>query len=148
MMIVDPVEAVINLAKGHAGLTAVTGGQIDIRHRYGQDAGDWPLNSQALILAPVGGLDATDPTVQRAAIEARCYGDTYYDAGQVFRELRQLCKGVRRAAHTGGGLALVYYLVIRGNLRRMMDDEIRPNGGMPAFQVILETAVAEEPVLA
>ncbi|MBX3056928.1 MAG: hypothetical protein KF770_10690 [Anaerolineae bacterium] len=145
---IDAVEAVINLAKNHSGLTAVTGGRIDIRHRYGQDAGDWPLNSRALILSPVGGLDAADPTVQRAAIEARCYGDTYYDAGLVYRELRALCKQTRRAAHTGASLALVYYLVIRGNLRRMMDDEIRPNGGMPAFQVILETAVAEEPVLA
>lgn len=145
---IDAVEAVINLAKNHHGLMVVTDGRIDIRHRYGQDAGDWPLNSRSLVLSPAGGVDAVDPTVQRVAIEARCYGDTYYDAGQVYRELRLLCKQVRRAAHTGGGLALVYYLVIRGNLRRMMDEEVRPNGGIPVFQVILETAVAEEAVLA
>lgn len=146
---IEPLEAVLNLAKAHTGLNTITGGRIDDRHHYGQDSGDWALNTQSLTLTPIGGVAYIDGHVHRFQLEARCYGDTYYEAGEVYRQLRDLSKRVRRSVATNDGadLALVYYLVFRGNWRRILDQEIRPNGGMPGYQVILEAAVAEEAVL-
>lgn len=146
---IEPLEAVLNFCKAHTGLNTITGGRIDDRHHYGQDNGDWALNTQALTLTPIGGTAYIDGHVHVFQIDARCYGDTYYEAGEVYRELRDLSKRVRRsvAVNNAADLALVYFLVFRGNLRRILDEEIRPNGGMPSYQVILEASVAEEAVL-
>lgn len=145
---IEPLEAVLNLCKAHTALNNVTGGRIDDRHHYGQDTGDWALDAQSLTLMPTGGLAYIDGHVHVFQIDARCHGDTYFEAGEVYRQLRDLTKRVRRsvATNSGADLALVYYLVIRGNLRRILDEEIRPNGGMPGYQVILEASVAEEAV--
>lgn len=144
---IDPLEAVLNHAKADTALDTVTNSQIDDRHHYGQDGGDWALNSQSLTLTPVGGPAYIDGPVHRFQMDARCYGDTLYEAGAVYRALRDLTKQVRRVVTTGQGDALIYYFVFRGDMRRIIDEEIRPNGGLPGYQIIMEAMVAEEAVI-
>jgi hypothetical protein len=143
-MSVDAIEAVLKLAQAYSGLATITGGRIAQRHRYGQDSGDWPLNGSSLILSPAGGDGLLYVTAQKQLIEARCYGDTPYACGQVWRELVAFSRvDGRRTVVVTEGVALVYYVIVRAQPRLLMDEEIRPNGGMPAYAAVLEADVAE-----
>jgi hypothetical protein len=142
---IDPLEAVIKLAIADSALDTITGGRIDNRHHYGQDSGDWAQNAKSLIIQPAGGLPQLDLPIQRLQLEARCYGDTYYEAGKVYKKLADFTRqNQRRTVTTADGKALVYFVIIRGQPRQFLDEEARPNGGMPAYQVILEAQIAEE----
>lgn len=144
MIEIDPLEALLNLAKADSGLNDATTGQIDNRHRYGQDTGDWELNSPSLIFTPTGGPSQLYVEVQKVQLEARCYGDTPYDAGLIARKLVDFARvNQRRTVQVTEGKALVYYAVIRGQTRLDFDEEIRPNGGMPFYSVQLEAEVSE-----
>lgn len=146
-MIVDPLEAIIGAMKAHAALNSITGGRIDDRHHYGQESGDWAQNARGLTVGFIGGAADLYLPTQKTQLEARCYGDTYYEAGKVYRELVAFCRNTRQRVTVTEGLALIYYCVIRGQPRRFMDDEIRPNGGMPCYLLQMEADVAEETVL-
>jgi hypothetical protein len=145
VMEIDPLEAVIKLAIADTALNTATGGRIDNRHHYGQDAGDWALTASSLIIFPAAGLPQLDLPVQAGQYLANCYGDTYFEAGKVFKKLQDFCRhNERRTVTTLAGKALVYFVILRGQPRQFLDEEARPNGGMPAYQVILEAQVAEE----
>lgn len=144
---IDPLEAVIKLAQADSGLATATGGRIDDRHHYGQDTGDWSQTAASLILFPVGGAPRHTVQAQRFQLEAWCYGDTYHDAGAVYRALIGFTNpDHRRTVTTSAGKALVYYVVPTGQPRQVLDPEPRP-AGMPAYQVILEALVAEQIVV-
>lgn len=141
---VDPLEAILNLCKNDSGLYDITSGQIDNQHHYGQDAGDWALDSNALVLTPTGGPPQLYVQVQKVQLEARCYGNTPYDAGKVYRYLQAVTRSdQRRTVQVTEGTALVYYFVPRGQMRLDYDEEVRPLGGMPFYSVQLEAEVAE-----
>lgn len=145
---IDPLEAVIKLAKADTALNTVTGGRIDNRHHYGQDAGDWAQNAQSLVMFPAGGLPDLYQAAQRIQLEARCYGDTFFEAGAVLAKLVDFTRiDYRRTVTTSAGKALVYFVILRGQPRQFLDEEIRPVGGMPAYQVILEALAAEQVVI-
>lgn len=135
---VDPLEAVIKLAAADSALNSATGGRIANRHRYGQQTGDWPLTAAALILIPAGGLARTRLNVFETQIEARAYGDTFYNANAVALALRNWSRSVAKTviAVTGGD-ALVYRVTVDANGRAMIDDNIRPGDGMPAIALQL-----------
>jgi hypothetical protein len=144
---IDPLEALLALCKQTAGLNTVTGGRIDDRHHYGQDAGDWPLDAKSLTLMPVGGAADNYLPVQAFQLDAYCYGDTYYEAGEVYRELRKMLPAHRRVVEIDDETnALIYFMVVVSQQRRFLDDEARPNGGMPCYLVQLSAEVAEQAV--
>jgi hypothetical protein len=144
---IDPLEAVIRLCKETSGLNTITGGRIDDRHHYGQDSGDWAQNDKALTLMPVGGPSDNYLQVQAFQMDAYCYGDTFYEAGRVFKELRLMTPAHRRVVAIDAETnALIYFVVIVSQLRRFLDDEARPNGGMPCYLVQLSAEVAEQAV--
>lgn len=145
---IDPVEAVIKLARADSALSTATGGRIDNRHRYGQDAGDWALGASSLVIFPSTGTPRLDLNLQGIQLEARCYGDTYFAAGAVYQKLVDFTRhNERRTVTTSAGKALVYYVVVRTQPRQVMDEEARPSGGMPLYQVFLEALVAEQVVV-
>lgn len=143
---VDPFEAVIALAQRDGDLRHETNeGQIDLWHHYGQDENDWPLNSKSLTLTPVPGVPPQlHDRVQRLAFEARCYGNTPYDAGQVYMKLGHwLRTAERQVVEVTGGKALVYYVVPTTSPRFGMEEKLRPGGGMPYYAVPLKAEVSE-----
>lgn len=141
---VDPYEAVLELAQADTGLIAVVSTRIDMQHRYGQDTDDWDLDARSLTLTPVGGAPEWDDQVQRIQIEARCYGDTPADAGDVYRALVGFCRAKEgeKIAVTGGS-ALIYFVLPVSAPRLILENEIRPQGGMPYYLVLLQAEVAE-----
>lgn len=145
---VDPYEAIIKLAQVDAGLVAETDGRIDVWHHYGQDPGDWPLDAKGLIFVPIGGevVRDTDGLTARPLLEARCYGDTPFDCGLVWRRLNDFTSGhnERRTIAVNEGTALVYYIypASAGMPRLQFDEDVRPGGGMPFYQIQLEAAVS------
>lgn len=141
---IDPLEAVIKLASADSALNTATGGRIDDRHHYGQDSGDWALDAASLVFMPSSGLPMLYTARQRLQLEARCYGDTFYAAGGVFRKLVDFTRhNERRTVAVTGGTALVYFVIMRGQPRQFVDEEARPNGGMPYYETLLEALVAE-----
>ena len=154
---VDPYEAVINLARANDSVKAVCDvfedgvylrTQVDMRHGYGQDDGDWELDSQALTFTPLGGVPDLDLRVQAVSMEARCYGDTTNEAWAVFKALMEMCRvNGQRTVDITAGRALVYWVRPTTGPRLMVEDEIRPSGGMPCWVVQLKAEVSEELVL-
>lgn len=143
MATVDPYEAVIALAMADSALYSRVAGRIAQQHRYGQGSTDWPLDAGALVMLPAAGAPHLSAAVQRFQLEARCYADTPYKAGQIWRDLVAFSRvNDRRVATVSEGSALVYYVVIRAEPRLIIDDEIRPRG-MPAYLALLEAAVSE-----
>lgn len=141
---VDPLEAVLNLCKAHTALNTITGGRIDNQHHYGQDSGEWAQNANSMILTPTGGPPELYTQTWKLQLEARCYGDTPYDAGQVAKALTALTRPSQRyRIAVTEGFALIYYFVPRGQLRLDFDEEVRPLGGMPFYSLQLEAEVAE-----
>lgn len=139
---VDPYEALIKLAAADADIASVTGGRVAMRHRYGQQTGDWSQTAASLVLLPAGGLQRTDVDIYEFQVEARCYGDTPYLAGTVLRALRDWTRNVAKSTvAVVEGTALVYYAIIASNARLIIDDDVRAGEGMPAYLVQLNAAV-------
>lgn len=142
---VDPFEAVIALAQRDSDLRHETNGQIDLWHRYGQDANDWPLNSKAFTLTPTTGVPPQlNDEVQRLGFEARCYGNTPFDAGQVYKKFVDwVRKAERQVVEVTGGKALVYYVVPTTSPRFGLEEKLRPGGGMPYYAISLKAEISE-----
>lgn len=142
---VDPFEAVIRHALLDSDLAFETNGQIDLWHLYGQDPGDWPLNSKAFTLTPTTGVPPElDDELQRIGFEARCYGDSPADCGQVYMKAVKWLRTTERVnVNITGGTALLYYVVPLSSPRFGLDEAIRPNGGMPFYAIPLRAEVSE-----
>lgn len=149
---IDPFEALIKLALLDYGLTNIVGERVDIWHHYGQDFGDWSLSSQSLIFVPAGGPTTPGSIVETVQVEARCYGDSPADCGALWMALRRWSSGHneylggRREVETSWGAALVYNVIPLTQPRLLFDEDIKPNGGMPFFSILLETSIANAAV--
>lgn len=151
---IDPYEALITLALADSGLTSLVSTRIDVWHHYGQDSGDWGQTAQSLVLRPFDGEFHTDDQADtawcRPLIEARCYGDSPYDCGQVWQKLMSLCsRAYRQTVTVNSQTALINYFLPQpgGGMPRLgFDEDVRPNGGMPFYSVILAAEVSAESV--
>ena len=143
---IDPIEAVIELARTDTTLIAEVSTQIDVWHRYGQDSGDWPLNSKSLVFVPSGGEQDRHNPWARPVFAVRCYGDSPFDCGQVWKALNDFTfNQPRRNVTTGDGKALISYVlpVPGGGMPTLLfDEDVRPNGGMPFYQVEIVAEVS------
>ena len=142
-MEVDPIEALVALAKADTALNTITGGRVDDRHRYGQRNGDWSQTDKALTFQAIGGPSLLDDFWQRIQVQARCYGDTPYQAGQVYKKLVDFTRRNRRTVTVTEGKALINYVIPLAEARFILDEDARPEGGMPAYLVNLEALVSE-----
>lgn len=148
---IDPYEALVALALADSDIAAQVGTQVDIWHHYGQDAGDWPLTSKSLVFVPSGGeMDRDNPWFV-PLFEVRCYGDSPFDCGQVWRALVAWTveHNERRTVTVTEGKALVQYILPQpgqGMPRLLFDEDVRPNGGMPFYSVLMQAEVANQTV--
>jgi hypothetical protein len=128
--------------KAHNGLNTVTGGRIDNRHHFNQTSG-WAQTDRALTIQPIGGPSLLDDYWQQVQLQARCYGDTPYQAGQVYKKLIDFTRQERRTVTVTEGKALINYIVPLAEARLILDEDARPEGGMPAYLVNLDTQISE-----
>lgn len=138
---IDPLEAALAYVRADADLHLVVAGQIAAQHQFGDG---WAIPSQALTLRLDGG-PAPDLYTERhlVRLEARCWGGSQFQAGQVYRELVRITRATQRArAETGSGAALLYWLTLASGPSLLHD----PDTGLNLVLVFLDTAVAEEAI--
>ena len=148
---IDPYEALVTLARADAGLTAVVGDRIDVWHRYGQDFADWSQTVQSLLFVASGGELNKDDGYMRPVIECRCYGDTPFECGEVWKALVAFTveHNERRTVVTSSGKALVADFLPRtgeGMPQLLFDEDVRPRGGMPYYSVFMQATIAMQDV--
>lgn len=129
--------------KAHTALNTITGGRISDRHRYGQQTGAWSQTAQSLTVIPIGGPSMLDDYWQQIQLQARCYGDTPYQAGQVYKKLVDFMRQERRTVTVTEGKALINYVIPLSEARLILDEDARPEGGMPAYLVNIQSQVSE-----
>lgn len=143
---IDPYEALIVLARANSSITSIVGNRVDIWHRYGQDSGDWGLDSQSLIFVPSGGEAERDLNISNPILNARCYGDTPFECGKVWKALNDfMFDQPRRTVVTSNGKALIYYVLPvagAGMPTLLFDEDIRANGGMPFYEVPVVASIS------
>lgn len=139
---INPLEAVIQLAARDADLTTVIGDRVGARHKYGAE---WERGAQALRIGVEGGTPELDVRWQRLRLACWCYGGSPAQAMRAYLALADLCRRVDRAVvDTGRGFALVYWLHAVSGPSLLRDPEI----DMDAVLVYIEAAVGERPASA
>ena len=144
-MDIDPLDAVIQLALTDAGLAGEVGSRISDRHHYGQDAGDWPQNEKALTVSPAGGVPDLDNEAQRPLLDFRCYGDTFEEAGVLYKKWVAWVRSVwRETVAVESQTALVYQIRPTTEPARGLDDTARAGGGGMPFLAVTAAALVSE----
>ena len=136
---INPLEAVIQLAARDADLNAEIAGRVAARHKYGEG---WARGAQALRIGIEGGVPELDVRWQRLRLACWCYGGSPAQAMRTYLALADLCRRVERdVVDTGRGFALVYWLNAVSGPSLLRDPEI----DMDAVLVYVEAAVGERP---
>ena len=144
-MPIDCLVAFIAYLGSDSDLNVLTAGRIAAKHKFGMvEAGGWPTPSKALQLSyDGGGTPDVNAGMERARLEARCYGPSQAEANQVYGRLLAQCETFQRTTvMTGDGLALLYYLV--PDTTGQYDRELDVNVDM--VRVFLKAAAHHEPV--
>lgn len=137
---IDPVEALLKLARADAGLIEVVDDRIAGEHRFGKGDGEWSIDQPALTLNWDGGVTEMYVEVQTPRIEARCYGKSFAEAAKVYAPLVSFSRSLNRElVETSAGRALVYYANITQSPGRLID----PDAEVPLLLCFIEAAVAE-----
>lgn len=135
---IDPIEALISHALTDPGLVALVGDRISIRHKFGK--GGWAMGDKALTLRWDGGDVDVYQEEQHPRIEARCYGESFYEAGKVYLALVAWTRNLgRKQIQTSEGMALIYRALMASSPTMFID----PDLGAEIYLVFLEAAVAE-----
>jgi hypothetical protein len=112
--VIDCLAAFITYLGTDADLNTQTAGRIAAKHKFGMvENSDWPTPSKALqLIYDGGGTPDVNAGMERARLEARCYGGSQAEANQVYHRLLAICESFQRCeVSTGDGKALLYYLV-------------------------------------
>lgn len=148
-VIVDPIEAVINLISSDLSVNAITNGQIANQHRYGQQPnnGDWPIPSNGLTISWSGGTPDLYADATNATFEARMIGDTYSDCGKIWKTLATFLRTSNEQAQrvmVSEGTALVHWVVpvsqpVQEMEQLSLDDTIQ----LPVFSMTLDASILQ-----
>src|SRR5947207_1477171 len=88
---IDPLAAIIALLAANADLNVLIAGRVAEKHKYALPETDvlrWPNGSKALTIQYAGGgTPDLDTPRQGVMLDARCYGESEYEAGKVYRAL-------------------------------------------------------------
>jgi hypothetical protein len=140
-MEIDVLDAVRALLLADPALAALVGDRVATKHRF--HAGGWEIPGKAVVVRYTGGEAETYVRWQRPRLEFRCYGESAREAGKVYNALSDLTRAAtRRVVTTGGGDALVYYLVLTSGPSLLYD----PDVDVDMVLVFAEAAVAEQSV--
>lgn len=137
---IDPLEAVLQLALADAGLQEIVDDRIAAEQRFGSDAGDWSIDEPALTINWDGGGVELYVQVQTPRLEIRCYGKSFAEAAKVYAAVVDLMRSINRElVETTRGTALVYYVNLNASPGRLID----PDVSVPCLLVFADAAVAE-----
>ncbi len=144
---IDPLAACIALLFADADLNLLTAGRIAVKHKFAlpeSDLSRWPTPSKALQVteAPGGEIDLDAPR-QLLRLEARCYGESEFEAMRVYKALISASRMDDRAViDTGDGRALIYWLLMDGSPSFAFDPDLE----IDTVVAPLRAAVAEDAV--
>lgn len=144
---IDCLSAFITWLGSDADLNTQTAGRIAAKHKFGMvESGGWPTPAKALQLTyDGGGTPDVRAGMERARLEARCYGASQVEASAVYNRLIALCETFQRCTvSTGDGLALLYYLV--PDTSGGHDREPLGESGIDMVRVFLQAAAHHESV--
>lgn len=138
---IDALEAIIALYKADADLGLLVSTRIAPKHKYGNGWLAGPETGQmAMTVKYDGGAADLYIQTQRPRLELRCYGRTYYECSQIYREVVRISRAVsRKTVQTTDGLALVYSLLMSSAPTFIRDEAV----DMDAILVFSQAAVAE-----
>ena len=145
--VIDPLEAMLALARADTGLASVTSNQIARKHKFkagAQSQSSWKTPSKALVIRyDVGGQQDIYVSDQCVRLAAECYGEDESQAGLVYTGLIALFRvDDRRVVTTRNGQALIYWVVPDGTPLSSRNEDIKQDFiGVP-----LKICVAEQPV--
>ena len=147
---IDLLATAIAYLVNDADLMTHIQGRIAERHKFamGNDASEtligWPTPSAALTLAyDGGGVPDTDAGMERGRLDARCYGTSPEEAGQVYARLIRICRDfVRTTVSTDQGVALFYQIYPDSSARSDQD----PDTHVDFVQVFLRASCAQDSV--
>lgn len=119
---VDPLEAAIALTATDADLVALVASQVAGKHKFGDG---WGIPSKAVQLRLDGGLPDLYTPRQVVRLELRCYGESQADAAAVYGAMVGLSRRTDRVrVTTGGGVALVYWLIFTSGPSLLVDPDV------------------------
>ncbi len=119
---IDPVETVIRFLSDDATLSAMVGGRVAAKHRYGEA---WQT-SQASVMARLDGgpVDVYVP-VQTPRFEVRCYAPSQVEAMRIWARLVELSRATERGPVTvSNGMALLYAWLQESGPSLLYDSEV------------------------
>lgn len=119
---VDPLEAAIALTASDADLVALVASQVAGKHKFGDG---WGIPSKAVQLRLDGGLPDLYTPRQVVRLELRCYGESQAEAAAVYGAIVGLSRRTDRVrVTTGGGVALVYWLIFTSGPSLLVDPDV------------------------
>ena len=137
---VDPLEAVLEYLRANADLRDLVDDRIASKHQFGSG---WAIPCKALQIQYDGGAADIYTPRQVLRLEARCYGESQYEAARVYAALAAATRVAgRETAMTTGGRALLYWLALDSGPVAFRDPDVE----VDAVLVFLKTAVAENDV--
>jgi len=115
---VDYVKALIDYLKADASVSALVGTRV-----YG---GELPVDEidnqprKAIVIVLSGGESENDYRgVARPSVDIYCYGENYYEAGEVDRAVYDALKSIDRESV---GTVLIHSVVVSGGAIQLRDD--------------------------
>lgn len=144
---IDPLAAIIALLFADADLNLLTSQRIAAKHKFALPSTDplrWPTPSKALqiTLSPGTQVDL-DTGRQLPRLEARCYGESEFEAAKVYKAIVDASRTYDRAVvDTGDGKALIYWLLMDGSPSFLFDPDLQ----IDTVVAPLRAAVAEDAV--
>lgn len=148
---VDPYEAIVLLALTDSDLQGEVSNRIDVWHHYGQEANNWNAAAgeadKSLVFVPSGGELNLDVGFSKPTFEARCYADTPFECGEIWKALVAFTveHNEARTVSVTQGTALVKFVLPasgQGMPGLRFDEDVRPNGGLPFYSILLQAEVS------
>lgn len=144
MIEIDPLAAIIRHALDDGDLSALVEGRVAEKHKYGLPSGGWTRPQKAVVIRPdPGGVPDLDGLMHVGRYEARCYGERPAEAMRVYLALLNLCQNTTRAVvSTGGGNALIYWVVADSSPASLIDPDVEVDMQL----VYIRAAVSQQAV--
>lgn len=141
---INPLEAVIKYLKDDADLAVLVDDRIANKQHFGAKVSPWDTPSKALRLRMDGGTPELDVPIQTIRIEAMCYGETPYDAMEVWFRLVAISRSAGRKviANLTDGDALIYSFNRLSEGSQVQDPDTDIDAMLGFFQAtVAETAI-------
>lgn len=131
-MMIDPIEAVLNILKADSALMSVTAERVAVQHKFALDDNAqgqaWPTPSKAATITSLGDIADTSSDnhpVFLGKVTVNTFAESAAEARLVWNAIEETL-GVqqRRVVSTSNGNALVYFCHLDGSPTTGFDQEL------------------------